>query len=213
MDLYIIRHGQTVWNTQIRMQGRMNSPLTEDGIAGAKALSPVISALPIRKVLVSPMPRALQTSYLATTGIFPTDIEPLLSEMDLGDMEGMLRSEAEVLYTENYSYFRFEPHKFVPVGDGESYFDVVERVRRLLVKLLIDGRETGPLLLVSHMILVQSLLCIIEGREVATLRNTPFIEQAKLFHIRITDIGDRKFKAQVLCYNGEACKNEYIFSL
>ena len=213
MDLYIVRHGRTVWNTQIRMQGRMNSPLTEDGIEGARSLSPEITALPIDKVLVSPMPRALQTSYLITSGKFPTTIEPLLSEMDLGDLEGMLRSEAEVLYPENYSYFRFEPHKFVPIGDGESYFDVVGRVRRLLRKILVDAPEKGPLLLVSHMILVQSLLCIIESRDVSTLRSTPFIEQAKLFHIRITPLGDLKFRAQILRYNGEEYDRTFDFSL
>ena len=213
MDLYIVRHGRTVWNTQIRMQGRMNSPLTEDGIEGALELSPEITSLPIRKVLVSPMPRALQTSYLITSGKFPTTIEPLLSEMDLGDLEGMLRSEAEVLYPENYSYFRFEPHKFVPVGDGESYFDVVSRVRRLLKKILIDSPEEGPLLLVSHMILVQSLLCIIESRDVSTLRSTPFIEQAKIFHIRIEKIGSSTFRAHILRYNGEEYDKVYEFSL
>ncbi len=211
MDVYIIRHGRTVWNTEIRMQGRLNSPLTPDGIEGAAALCPVISELPIRKILVSPMPRALQTSYLATGGKFPTTIEPLLSEMDLGDLEGVLRSEAEVMYPENYGYFRFEPHKFVPIGNGESYAQVVDRVRRLLKKILVN--EEGPLLLVTHMILVQSLLCIIENRGLDTLRSTPFIEQAKIFHIRFDKISEDKFRANILSYNGEPCDQTFEFSL
>lgn len=211
MDVYIIRHGRTVWNTEIRMQGRLNSPLTPDGIEGAAALCPLISELPIRKVLVSPMPRALQTSYLATGGKFPTSIEPLLSEMDLGDLEGMLRSEAEVLYPENYSYFRYEPHKFVPIGNGESYAHVVERVRRLLQKIL--DNEEGPLLLVTHMILVQSLLCIIENRSLDTLRSTPFIEQAKIFHIRFEKITEGRYSARILSYNGEPFNKTFEFSI
>ena len=211
MDVYIIRHGRTVWNTEIRMQGRMNSPLTPDGIEGAAELCPLISELPIRKVLVSPMPRALQTSYLATGGKFPTTIEPLLSEMDLGDLEGMLRSEAEVLYPENYSYFRYEPHKFVPIGNGESYAEVVDRVRRLLRKILSD--EEGPLLLVTHMILVQSLLCIIENRALDTLRSTPFIEQAKLFRIKFEKLSGERYSARILSYNGEPCDQLYEFTL
>ena len=211
MDVYIIRHGRTVWNTEIRMQGRLNSPLTPDGIEGALALYPIVSELPIRKVLVSPMPRALQTSYLATGGKFPMTIEPLLSEMDLGDLEGMLRSEAEVLYPENYSYFRYEPHKFVPIGNGESYAQVVERVRRLLRKIL--SGEEGPILLVTHMILVQSLLCIIENRSLDTLRSTPFIEQAKLFHIRFTKLTEGRYSASILSYNGEPCDQLYEFTL
>lgn len=211
MDVYIIRHGRTVWNTEIRMQGRLNSPLTPDGIEGAAALYPIVSELPIRKVLVSPMPRALQTSYLATGGKFPMTVEPLLSEMDLGDLEGMLRSEAEILYPENYSYFRYEPHKFVPIGNGESYSQVVDRVRRLLQKILRG--EEGPLLLVTHMILVQSLLCIIENRSLDTLRSTPFIEQAKIFHIRFEELPEGKFSARLLSYNGEPCDQFYEFTL
>ena len=95
----------------------------------------------------------------------------------------------------------------------ERYFDVVGRVRRLLRKILVDAPEKGPLLLVSHMILVQSLLCIIESRDVSTLRSTPFIEQAKLFHIRITPLGDLKFRAQILRYNGEEYDRTFEFSL
>ncbi len=211
MDIYVIRHGRTVWNNEIRMQGRLNSPLTPEGIEGAAEISSTVTSLPIRKVLVSPMPRALQTSYLATKGKFPTQIEPMLSEMDLGDLEGMLRSEAEVLYPENYSYFRYEPHKFVPIGNGESYQDVFLRVKRLLTKLL--NNEEGPLLLVTHMILVQSLLCVIENRELPTLRSTPFIEQAKLFHIRIEEKGARSYSARILLYNGEPCDRTFEFTL
>lgn len=211
MDVYIVRHGRTVWNNEIRMQGRLNSPLTPEGIEGAKELYPTVSELPIRKVLVSPMPRALQTSYLITGGKFPTDIEPLLSEMDLGDLEGVLRSEAEVLYPENYSNFRFAPHKFIPIGNGEAYSDVVDRVRRLLKKIL--NNEEGPLLLVTHMILVQSLLCIIENRDLSTLRSTPFIEQAKLFHIRFEKEGENRYSARILSYNGEPCDSSFEFSL
>ena len=211
-DLYIIRHGKTLWNAEVRMQGRLNSPLTPEGIDGALKLREKMEDIDIDKILVSPMPRALQTSYLATGGKLPIEIEPLLTEMDLGDLEGMKRVDFEKADPINHNYFRHEPEKFVPVGNGESYFDVVDRVKVLLLKLIKNNKDQS-LLLVSHMILVQAILCIVTGKGVKELRSTPFIEQAKLVRIKIDKISDRRYKADILMYNGEITDEHYEFEI
>ena len=190
IDIYLSRHGKTLWNQQLRMQGTKNSPLTDEGVAGAKALADDISSLTqgIKKVLVSPMPRAIHTAYLATRNLgIPMEIEPLLAEMDLGIWEGVSIDDAKRDYPYQYDCFRHHPDLFVPPDKGETYFEVVERARKLFEKLSTLSENDGPILLVSHMILVQAVLCICENRDVSTLRQTEFIEQAKLYKIRIHD--------------------------
>lgn len=68
-ELYILRHGETVWNRQGRYQGRKDSPLTEKGRQQAvsqRKLLNAIETLP-RKVYVSPLGRTVETAQLAVT--------------------------------------------------------------------------------------------------------------------------------------------------
>ena len=210
-EIYVIRHGKTVWNSELRMQGKMNSPLLPEGIEGALSLRPVVSEIPFDRVLSSPMPRALQTAYLATGGKFPMEVEPLLREMDLGDFEGMLTTDAKENYASSYDDFKHHPHRFEPVGDGESYYQVADRVKKLLRKILNGNDQT--ILLVSHMILVQSLLFIVEGREISTLRETPYVMQSTLYKLIIDEVSPGHYSTRILMRNSEETDESYEFTL
>ena len=63
------------------------------------------------------------------------------------------------------------------------------------------------------MILVQAILCIVTGKGVKDLRSTPFIEQAKLFRIKIDKISENRYKADILMYNGEDIDEHYEFEI
>ena len=212
-EIYAVRHGKTVWNQETKMQGKLNSPLTDEGIEGAIGLRSQIRDKDMEKVLVSPMPRALQTAYLATEGNLPISIEPLLREMDLGIWEGVRAKDAYDAHPEEYDRFKSEAHLYTPIDGGETFFEVDERVRQLIGKL-ISGDNNGPILLVTHQILVQTLLTIIEGRDVSTLRKTAVVEQTKLFRFRIGKPDtDGNIKAEILMRNGMPVNEEYIFRL
>ena len=212
-EIYAVRHGKTVWNQETKMQGKLNSPLTDEGIEGAIELRSQIRDKDMEKVLVSPMPRALQTAYLATEGNLPISIEPLLREMDLGIWEGVRAKDAYDAHPEEYDRFKSEAHLYTPIDGGETFFEVDERVRQLIGKL-ISGDNNGPILLVTHQILVQTLLTIIEGRDVSTLRKTAVVEQTKLFRFRIGKPDtDGNIKAEILMRNGMPVNEEYIFRL
>ena len=183
----ITRHGETFWNTKFRMQGRNNSPLTDKGINGAIKLGESIAdkGISIDRCFVSPMPRALHTAHLIRkhSGMsYPIDIEPLLIEMSLGSWEGLSYGEATAAYPEKFKDFKTRPDKFVPMG-GETFYDVYDRASALLDK--IKERYTGTVLLVSHMILVQGMLCVSEGHDVSRLRDHEPIQQTTLYEIEL----------------------------
>ena len=192
MDVYLSRHGQTLWNTERRMQGLNNSPLTEEGIEGAVKLGQELSALSphITRCFVSPLPRALHTAQLALSNCsyrIPLSIEKNLREMDLGLFEGMCTTDAAELYPDAYSKFVNDPDNYVPVNGGEDFFDVIRRAQRVLDKLQAIKKEgeTGPVLLISHMILVEALLFASGTLDVEDLRKTGPIEQTRLYKITI----------------------------
>lgn len=212
-EIYAVRHGKTVWNQETKMQGKLNSPLTDEGINGAIDLRPQIRGKDITEVLVSPMPRALQTAYLATEGKLPIKVEPLLREMDLGIWEGVRAAEAYEEYPAEYDRFKSEAHLYTPIDGGETFFEVDERVREL-IKKLTEREDNGPILLVTHQILVQTLLTILEGRDVSTLRKTAVVEQTKLFRFMIDKPDESGMtKAVILMRNGIPAKEEYFFKL
>ena len=163
MDVYITRHGQTQWNTEFRMQGQFDSPLTESGVNGAIALGGQIAQLPdkIKVCYASPMPRTMRTATLIQENSgydFPVISEPNLIEMDLGSWEGMRREDAKAKWPDVFYNFRHDPNKFVPIDGGETFADVIARATRMLDELRNGSRGEGPVLLVTHMILIQALL-------------------------------------------------------
>lgn len=94
-ELYILRHGETVWNRQGRYQGRKDSPLTEKGRQQAvsqRKLLNAIETLP-RKVYVSPLGRTVETARLAVTFVDHPIVDDRLQELNFGKWEGATKQQ------------------------------------------------------------------------------------------------------------------------
>ena len=66
MKLYILRHGETAWNTEKRMQGQTNIPLNENGISLAKKIGSHMRNVHFDYIFSSPLDRAVTTAKLIT---------------------------------------------------------------------------------------------------------------------------------------------------
>lgn len=184
MNLLITRHGETLWNTELRMQGQQNSPLTAKGIDGAINLGKelALSSVTIDKLITSPMPRALHTSSLILEQIpyrIPLSIDERLMEMDLGLFEGMTKEYAKENYTEAFHYFRNNAQSFVPVDGGETFYDVMNRAEDFISSY--RGKE-GTILVVSHMIVIEAMKTILEKRDISTMRGGAPIMQTTIYN-------------------------------
>ena len=89
VPFYYLRHGETDWNLQRRMQGRSDVPLNETGIAQAHAAKSLLTGLEIRTVCTSPLARARDTAEIVnqTLGCPVVTIDDL-AECSFGDYEG-----------------------------------------------------------------------------------------------------------------------------
>jgi probable phosphoglycerate mutase len=147
-ELYILRHGQTEWNAERRIQGALDSPLTALGCEQAARQGEILARTEIGAAThdfhVSPQGRAQQTAGLA---LAPLDIAPVtdmrLREISLGAWDGLTHAEIEV---RNPGAIR-DDHPFLwqdgaPGGEGFEAFD--RRLRAYLADL------TGPTVIIAH---------------------------------------------------------------
>lgn len=101
-ELYLVRHGETVWNSAGRYQGAKDSPLTsrgrEQAASIARTLASVLPASTMRiRAYVSPLGRAQETASIIARSI-PLDVllEPRISEVSVGTWDGMSMYEIEI---------------------------------------------------------------------------------------------------------------------
>lgn len=142
MSLYVVRHGQTDWNKQRLIQGRIDIPLNEEGIRQAKATKQKLAPIALDVIYVSPLIRARQTaSIINEDRKAPIIVDGRIVEEFYGDMEGKPRS-GEAYLTQRQSFFKRYPN-------GESYLDVAARVYPFLNEIKATRRKEN-VLLVCH---------------------------------------------------------------
>jgi broad specificity phosphatase PhoE len=177
--LYIARHGETMWNIEKRLQGHMDSPLTELGVNQAGWLAEALREVHFDQIYASSSARAYRTAELIRLNrdlnITSTDD---LKEMNLGDWEGRLASELEVEFPELFHQYWRTPHLYVPVS-GESYTDVQKRVDAFVATILSQHQDQS-ILLVTHTVTLKLIMAYFEKRSLPELWNSPYIHPACL---------------------------------
>ena len=90
MNLYVVRHGETIWNVEHKVQGITDIPLTEKGMKEAEELQELISTLNIDVVISSPLIRARETAKILVDFKLPINTDDRIKERDWGMNEGAL---------------------------------------------------------------------------------------------------------------------------
>ena len=88
MKLYIVRHGETIWNIEHKAQGRRDIPLSEKGIREASNVAPLVDKLNIDVVISSPLIRARETAKILVDSKLPINTDDRIKERDWGMNEG-----------------------------------------------------------------------------------------------------------------------------
>src|SRR5690606_2735701 len=136
--LLLVRHGETAWNKERRLQGQEDIPLSPRGMDQAKALAPVVRPFAPTTVIASDLKRARQTAEALGYGDCRSDMR--LREADLGVWVGM--SAEELMATRAAEYLAWRAGTLTPEG-AESFEVLIERVRPALQDLV---RAPGPVL-------------------------------------------------------------------
>ena len=131
-EVYLLRHGQTEWNLEGRLQGHLNSNLTDLGKIQAKTCGQVqkhhLNDSPI-KLVASPLGRCIETAQIVASalGVSAIEKDSRLKEICFGRWEGMNRHEIQE--SDGAAFRARKADRWnVPAPDGESYRDVADRV-------------------------------------------------------------------------------------
>lgn len=166
MELYIVRHGQTDWNKAKKMQGRVDMPLNDEGIAQARQVAEALKGMDFDAVYASPLIRARDTAAIIA-GHNDIIIDERVYEIDLGGLEGLVYAdlkEEETGLARKVQAFFMNPDEYTPTEGGESYESLLLRTRDFL-EYLPKHHPGERVLLVSHATSIHAM--------VANMRNTP----------------------------------------
>ena len=122
----LVRHGETAWNAEGRVQGQIDTPMSERGIKQAEALGERLAGQKIDAAYASDLSRAWETARLALKGHkLEPHPAPLLRERSWGEWEGMTFAEVRTQFHEQYEAVR-RSVEVSPPG-GESVSDLMSR--------------------------------------------------------------------------------------
>ena len=156
MKLILVRHGETDWNRQRRVQGITDIPLNQRGVEQAERLARALRNEHIENILSSPLKRALQTAEIVNRCHGKT-IRPVsaLGELDQGDFEGRTISEIMETNADFLRQWAADPASVIMPG-GESLSALQRRALLAIEGVLIEGKNT---LIVSHNFTIMTILC------------------------------------------------------
>lgn len=167
MEVYFLRHGETPWNREKKIQGSTEwVDLTDFGVELAERTRDGMKAAGLKfdRVFSSPLRRAFHTAQIVAGG-FGVEPEPdaRLREMGFGRYEGTFMLDGAFADGNIRACFR-DPPAFVPDG-GESFDDVTARAREFFEEVLLplEGKAER-ILAVSHGAFMRSMVRHVTGR-------------------------------------------------
>jgi len=167
-----VRHGQTEYNAQSRLQGWCDSPLTPAGLAGVRATAAHLARRPFAAVYVSPAGRAQATAreIIAHHPSALVVTDPDLREFGFGDLEA--RPEAELLerYDPEAMFADVLRGTFAGIPGGETGPEFLERVTSVFTRIEATHRG-GHVLVVSHGLTLRAYLTMLDPRPTQPLPN------------------------------------------
>ncbi|MEL4152454.1 histidine phosphatase family protein [Corynebacterium bovis] len=149
--LILLRHGETEFNRGRRMQGQLDTDLSDVGRAQARAVAEVLAGRPVGAVVSSDLVRARETAEIVAAGHgLGVRTDHRFRETDLGRWQGLTHREVDGDFPGHRSHWRRTP-TWAPPG-GESRVDVMRRTTAGVADLLADDAlwAGGAVVVVAH---------------------------------------------------------------
>ncbi|MCL1694644.1 histidine phosphatase family protein [Lysinibacillus sp. BPa_S21] len=170
---YLVRHGETMWNKEHRLQGWLDSPLSEIGSLHAEKLRDHLKSISFTAAFSSSSGRAKETLHiLLADQQLPIYYEDDLREIFLGDWQGKTVEDIMTSHPD-YELYTNYPGQFVATHT-ESFGMVTERAMFTLKKIA-EKYPDNNVLIVSHAVTIKCIINAVLGRGIDKLWAEPFI--------------------------------------
>ena len=199
MNIYLLRHGQTDWNLEGRIQGHTDIPLNPHGrmqiaqtIAGLTGICPNMDL-----ILCSPLSRARESARIAAEKLnYPKDRiieESLLIERCFGEAEGLTAAEREEKYP-NYHYSDISYH----FPGMETFEDLINRARNVFKTIVDTYKDKENILAVSHGAILAAIITAVTDGRIGYFSDTISLDSGSLYRVRYVEEA-----AELSRYNNE----------
>ncbi|MDV6373440.1 histidine phosphatase family protein [Deinococcus arenicola] len=148
-EFWVVRHGESTWNTEGRYQGQADVPLSHIGILQAASLAERMTGQHFDAVYTSDLLRASQTAEAVAErleGPPPVQLDPGLREIDVGELSGLVIADIRERYPEYLEALKTDPWATRRPGGGESMEDLYARCGAALD--VLRARHPGQRVLV-----------------------------------------------------------------
>jgi len=184
LSIYLVRHGETEWNSQKRLQGWQDSNLTEKGIEDAEALHDHLSDMEFDAIYSSTSKRAFKTAeVIVGKRKLEIVVDDNLREIYLGDWEGKTTYEVEQLYENEYYNFWNNPHLYNR-KNSETFIQVQDRALKTINKIMQE-KKSGNILIVTHGVTLKMIMNYFEKQSLENLWKTPYIQNTSVSLVQI----------------------------
>lgn len=175
--IFLVRHGETLWEGTGRYLGHTDIPLSPRGKAQAERLGERLAGEKVNVIYASDLLRAQETAQVLSRGWGLTPrLRPQLRENHFGLWQGLTHDEIRQRYPEELRQREKDPLGFAP-PQGENLASLAARVDRARQEMV---QEAGPVLLVSHAGPLKVLLCLFLGLPL------PFYWRLRLDHASLS---------------------------
>lgn len=160
--VFLIRHGETQWNAELRVMGQLDIPLNDVGREQARRTAELLAGERFAAIYSSDLVRAVETAQIiAAPHRLDVITLPELREARYGLWEGLTRQEVLERFPKEYKMRRTDPENFRPSG-GESRKELYERASKIFSEL-VARHPRQKILLVSHGGTIRAILRSVLG--------------------------------------------------
>jgi broad specificity phosphatase PhoE len=168
MQLILIRHGETLWNKEGRVQGTSDVELSDAGKKQAELLALSLKDHPLEAIHASPLKRAYQTAEIINE-FHHKDIQIHrgLMEMDQGDFEGFSFKELMACEKDFLNKWITDPAA-IKMPNGESLSELQKRAWSAMEEIISKSQNA---LVVSHNFTIAAILCRLRNISLSEFRS------------------------------------------
>jgi broad specificity phosphatase PhoE len=155
LEIYFIRHGESVGNKENRFRGRFDFPLNRNGIRQAELLHQKLFSVKFDTVYTSPLKRAVTTAEILASNRAPVKIEDGFTNIYLGVWENMLKSDVSKTYPDLWKLWKTTPEKLN--FPGMETIETVKKRSLTALNKIINGHPSGIIGVVTHRAVLKPL--------------------------------------------------------
>jgi 2,3-bisphosphoglycerate-dependent phosphoglycerate mutase len=173
-EIFLIRHGETAWNAERRLQGHLDIPLNAEGERQAAALARALAGETVDMIISSDLSRAASTAHaVAELQGLPVHTDASLRERCFGAFEGLLYAELESHFPEAYAQWRVrDPHARYPDGErrAETFAEFAQRAVEAVTRIA-EMHRGKRIVIVSHGGVLDAVYRAAHGMDITAPRN------------------------------------------